>query len=381
MLKVLENGSTSSESSSELQSVPGLSVLLEEYGGTKSDDLNSSEESESLTSSSSYEESSSESETLAELLNMGKNLTLKPKKLASPKFTFSFTDDSEVVNPIENSCGLFNVASVHAEMNKAGLKKRSRNSFLSMDTSKNKYEMQDAHLCVSPLIDDFALFCVFDGHAGASCATKLKEIFGDHMETELRKKFNYMPKGLKNIWGRLYKKVDAKLVEYDTEGSTATTCVIWRSPSGKRYLQTANVGDSHAYLFRSGVGIPLTVEHKADNPLERERITNMGIKLEENQTRIVGLNVSRSFGNHFPKEIESGMVVDPSVSDVFEITDQDTHLILASDGLWDVFTEDQVYNIVTKDTGNINSIAKRLLRKATASSACQDNITIIVVSL
>lgn len=187
-----------------------------------------------------------------------------------------------------------------------------------------------------------------------------------------------------SVFNTIYNKVDGKLTEYEYEGyvpllhslfrvcialthlqrSTATTVVVWKDDDGNRYLQSANVGDSTAFLVRGGKAISLGEDHKVyciachtpptiahakpTLPSERERIKAMGITLEEGQSRcegiqtcahfrsclrLNGLAVSRAFGNHFPKEMNCGMVVDPYVSPLYKLSSRDTHLIIASDGV------------------------------------------------
>ena len=46
----------------------------------------------------------------------------------------------------------------------------------------------------------------------------------------------------------LFLKTDKELIEFETEGTTATVVLIWKI-NGKRYLQSANVGDSTPFLM------------------------------------------------------------------------------------------------------------------------------------
>jgi hypothetical protein len=45
------------------------------------------------------------------------------------------------------------------------------------------------------------------------------------------------------------------------------------------------------------------------------------------------LAVSRALGDHFMKENQLGLISEPYVSDLIELTDEDTMLIVASDGV------------------------------------------------
>jgi len=65
---------------------------------------------------------------------------------------------------------------------------------------------------------------------------------------------------------------------------------------------------------------------------------------------------------------------------VYELGVKDTHLILASDGLWDVMTGQHAFDLIKKIRSSTEA-ADKLLRTALASSKCRDNVTVIVVHL
>ncbi len=54
---------------------------------------------------------------------------------------------------------------------------------------------------------------------------------------------------LTDIFRQVYLSVDSSLSQYEYEGCTATSVLIWKQ-GGDRYLQAANVGDSTAFLKR-----------------------------------------------------------------------------------------------------------------------------------
>merc|ERR1719181_2722738 len=68
----------------------------------------------------------------------------------------------------------------------------------------------------------------------------------------------------------------------------------------KREVVAANVGDSRAMLIREGRAIPLTEDHKPEDPKERNRIMNAGgrvIKMGPCHRIDGSLNLSRAFGD------------------------------------------------------------------------------------
>jgi serine/threonine protein phosphatase PrpC len=80
--------------------------------------------------------------------------------------------------------------------------------------------------------------------------------------------------------------------------------------------------------------VALTRDHKLAYEEERERMTRTGVDVNEGQTRIGGgIAITRALGDHFAKDNESGMIAVPYISEAIKLTPDDTHLILASDGV------------------------------------------------
>lgn len=50
------------------------------------------------------------------------------------------------------------------------------------------------------------------------------------------------------ILRKLFLQADQQLIQFETEGTTATAALFWKSKE-TRYLQCANVGDSTAFLW------------------------------------------------------------------------------------------------------------------------------------
>jgi len=95
--------------------------------------------------------------------------------------------------------------------------------------------------------------------------------------------------------------------------------------------------------------------------------------------KIVGiLSVARAFGDFDFKDPPSSPLVsaEPYIN-VVELTPQDTHLVLASDGVWDVTNDEDIARI-TKGLTNANDMSAALLKHALKSS--RDNNSIVVVT-
>ncbi|KAL5229688.1 hypothetical protein ABZP36_028464 [Zizania latifolia] len=125
----------------------------------------------------------------------------------------------------------------------------------------------------------------------------------------------------------------------DHVGSTAVVAVV-----GPNRVVVANSGDSRAVLCRGGVPVPLSVDHKPDRPDELERIQAAGGRvIFWDSARVLGvLAMSRAIGDGYLKPY---VTAEPEVT-VTERTDDDECLILASDGLWDVVTNDMACEVV-----------------------------------
>ncbi|XP_010247362.1 PREDICTED: probable protein phosphatase 2C 53 [Nelumbo nucifera] len=179
----------------------------------------------------------------------------------------------------------------------------------------------------------------------------------------------------------------------ETVGSTAVVAVICSS-----HIIVANCGDSRAVLCRGKEPIPLSVDHKPNREDEYARIEAAGGKvIPWNGYRVCGvLAMSRSIGDRY---LKPWIIPVPEVMFVPR-TKEDECLVLASDGLWDVLTNEEVCEVarrrillwhkkngVTLPAERGNGIdpaaqaAAEFLSKLALQKGSKDNITVIVVDL
>lgn len=141
-------------------------------------------------------------------------------------------------------------------------------------------------------------------------------------------------------------------------------------------LIVGNLGDSRAVLCTRDrdqlIAVQLTVDLKPDIPSEASRICScegrvFAAEEEPDVYRIwmpdddcPGLAMSRAFGDFCLKDY--GLIATP---DVFyrKITKQDEFVVLASDGIWDVLTNNEVINIVASAPRK-STAAKMLVKRA-----------------
>ncbi|KAF2074921.1 hypothetical protein CYY_003754 [Polysphondylium violaceum] len=226
-----------------------------------------------------------------------------------------------------------------------------------------------------------ALFGVFDGHAGKWAAESASKLFPKEFSQLMGGGYQSL-QDMSVVLNSTFETVDTQMKNHEYEGCTATVSIVWKNEMNERYLQTGNLGDSSAFVCRGTKAVELTFDHKASDPSEKQRMIDSGIQVGEHQTRINGVAVSRSFGNHFIKEQDLGMIAIPHISTPILLNDQDKFVVIASDGLWDIFNGQEAIDKALEkfDQGSVE-MASYLLESAVQSSSCKDNVTVIVVIL
>ncbi|XP_022727031.1 probable protein phosphatase 2C 52 [Durio zibethinus] len=182
---------------------------------------------------------------------------------------------------------------------------------------------------------------------------------------------------LNSLWResfmKSYKAMDKELRSHPNldcfcSGSTAVTIVKQGSNLFMGYI-----GDSRAIMGSkdsndSMVAIQLTVDLKPDLPREAERIKRckgrvFALQDEPEVPRVwlpfddaPGLAMARAFGDFCLKEY--GVISIPEFSHRF-LTERDQFIVLASDGVWDVLSNEEVVEIVS--SAPTRSSAARIL--------------------
>ncbi|XXG80241.1 hypothetical protein AAC387_Pa09g1158 [Persea americana] len=172
---------------------------------------------------------------------------------------------------------------------------------------------------------------------------ELKKLPEKHLKLKhsLLKAFKLMNEELK----KLHPKITAL-----ESGTTAVTLI-------KQDLVIGNVGDSRAVLGTRDEGnalvaIQLTVDLKPDLPREAARIEKHGgmVRMDEGDVPRLcakyaysGLAMSRAFGDFELKQY--GLISIPEIS-YHQITQRDEFIIVATDGVWDVLSNEEAVDIV-----------------------------------
>ncbi|WOK92171.1 putative protein phosphatase 2C 41 [Canna indica] len=217
---------------------------------------------------------------------------------------------------------------------------------------------------------ELGLFAVFDGHLGDSVPAYLqKHLFANILKEE-------------EFWTnpdiairRAYEKTDNEILSHSRDlgrgGSTAVTAVLVNGTK----LWVANVGDSRAVLAKRGEVIQMSTDHEPNS--ERESIETRGgfvSNMPGDVARVNGqLAVSRAFGD---KSLKAHLRSDPDIQ--VEDTNSETELlILASDGIWKVMSNEEAVDLARK-IKNPLAAAKQLTLEAFKRDS-KDDISCIVV--
>ncbi|KAL5228073.1 hypothetical protein ABZP36_016338 [Zizania latifolia] len=224
-------------------------------------------------------------------------------------------------------------------------------------------EMEDAVSIRSDFLPGSSkhhFYGVFDGHGCSHVATTCQDRMHEVVAEEHNKARSGEVAAWKDVMERSFARMDGEVANWastrscdepacrceqqmpsrcDHVGSTAVVAVV--SPTE---VIVANAGDSRAIISRAGAPVALSVDHKPDRPDELERIEAAGGRvIYWDGARVLGvLAMSRAIGDGYLKPYVTS---EPEVT-VTERTDDDECLILASDGLWDVVTNEMACEVV-----------------------------------
>jgi len=212
---------------------------------------------------------------------------------------------------------------------------------------------------------------IFDGHAGGAAAKWCADQMKTYLEELIPGRSTIL--ALKAAFERAHEEVP------DTSGCTATV-VLARGA----YLVVAAVGDSRAVLVRGNRAFSVTEDHKVTNLYEKRRLEaaerTLNRQLIKHQ-RVDLLMVTRSIGD---KELTPAILPQPEVHEYVRAGDE-RFLVVASDGLWDVCSSDEVLQVIDGTVGTADAVAAALVNYAIVQYWQQgipaDDITVTVVGL
>lgn len=300
-----------------------------------------------------------------------------------------------------------------------------------------RYRMEDAHVTSLNLAPHLHLFCVFDGHGGKEVSSFAANHFGElllrspHFSTDLSQALIdtflriddtlQTPQGKEELraLARLSKEEDekqdneinanednknnninsfAKLLspKGGEEGDIAmmtgcTACVVLIDEDNK-LIYFANSGDSRAVLCKKGNAFQMSLDHKPDLFIEKNRIYKAGGWVSEG--RIKGnLNLSRSLGDLEYKGNKSISKKDQMITAYPDIvieryTEDCDFIVIGCDGIWDCLTNQEACDYVKErlqKEKKLSSIIENMMDSIIADSKMNetgigcDNMTCIIV--
>ena len=207
--------------------------------------------------------------------------------------------------------------------------------------------MEDYYTIEMDYLEDpnSCFLAVFDGHGGSKVANfsaaNLFQVFPK--ENEFQR--GDIPAALK----KSFLDTDAKMLSDEAmrdDTSSATAVAVFLK--GNR-VYCANAGDSRAILCEKGSVFELSHDHKPTNPMEYQRIVKAGGRVVYKRVTCGNkyLAISRGLGDF---EFKRNRVLNPEDQIVTadpeiiykEIGEDDEFIVLASDGIWDCMTNEQV---------------------------------------
>ena len=217
-----------------------------------------------------------------------------------------------------------------------------------------------------------ALICLFDGHGGQEVSKFLQQNFAKFWLEILPLNYSNYENKIKNI----FLNTDQKLKENNYYQVGSTACIVYiTTENSKKILYCANVGDTRCVLIKNNKKIRLTYDDRASDPKEHDRIVSGGGVVFNG--RVYGqLMLSRAFGDW---ELKSyGVICEPHVTR-YEIESDDQFLVVATDGVWDVLEDEDVFQL-SKRENNAKDYCDSIMRE-TLDRGSMDNVSCFVIGL
>lgn len=225
-----------------------------------------------------------------------------------------------------------------------------------------------------------SFYAVFDGHGGNAASEYCRDHLFRNVVCELRKGGDTKA-ALKVAFAKTDDEFITSVEEKESSGSTAVVCLLHHS---SRRLWVANVGDSRCIGDDGELVVALSNDHKPTRPDEVERIKGMGGFIIHN--RVMGdLAVSRAFGDQGFKDPQMKLVIaEPEIEERVLTRADNTFLLLACDGLYDVMKNgDAAYYVkrLLRRSKHPKEICQQMAEHAVTNLQTRDNVSVVVVRL
>ena len=247
--------------------------------------------------------------------------------------------------------------------------------------SRWKTSMEDRYAFKDFFCNDpqSGFFAIYDGYSGSMAAEKCARYLGEILEEKVESIYHTSMKHeninaeIVTAFNDTFERMDNILL-YGVEersrnrwsGCSALTCLL----RGNN-LYVANAGNIRAVLCRGDGSIErLSDDHSPWGKKERHRIRKAkGDVSKSDKTALVNgvVKSTRGLGNHGDPNLKTSVVRTPVVN-CLTLEDSDQFLILASNGVWEVFSEEEVILLLEDLIPDIDvrAIVKRMQERASA---------------
>ena len=221
---------------------------------------------------------------------------------------------------------------------------------------------------------DYSFIGVYDGHSGKKASL--------YSRSQLHYNVFNHPQFNSNMYKAIHDGfllTDERLtdIQHREKLSCGTTALsVWIN-NQNREIVVANVGDCRGYFYQNNSAIEICNPHTLQRDDEKERVlmAGGGVACVYGTWRVNGtIAVTRSIGDINIKYL---LIPDPEITSFRASDCGDEYLLIASDGLWDVMTFNEVAEFVNHSPSRQN-ICKLLCEEALTRKS-KDNVTIVIV--
>ena len=247
--------------------------------------------------------------------------------------------------------------------------------------SRWKTSMEDRYAFKDFFCNDpqSGFFAIYDGYSGSmaaeKCARYLSELLENKVESiyQTSMKHESVNEEIAVAFNEAFEEMD-RILLYGVEeqsrnrwsGCSALTCLL----RGNN-LYVANAGNIRAVLCRGDGSIErLSDNHSPWDKRERHRVRKAkGDVSKSDKTALVNgvVKSTRGLGNHGDPNLKTSVIRTPFVN-CLTIEEADQFLILASNGVWEVFSEEEVILLLEDIIPDIDvrAIVRRMQDRASA---------------
>jgi len=270
-----------------------------------------------------------------------------------------------------------------------------------------KKTLQDRYASDEAMEELGVYFGVFDGHGGTQVADHAAKQLHKNIMSHFRQK-QVQPASrdekIKLAIKEAFLQTDKEILsmaerkKFELVGSTAVAALLHGNPKLGTALRLviANLGDSRAVLCRGGQAVAVSEDHKPTCVDEKKRIeragglvlqvrgawrvaasTNPKSMSKSARREYQGLAMTRSFGDLYFKQPTLLSIAEPEIQ-IVPLSDKDLFVVLATDGIYDILSNQEVVDLVLRHWDDPEEAAKNVVRSAYKRGS-EDNLTVLVI--